>query len=158
MIARPDRALPSSLDLVDTTLGWRFTNPQMPEEWTISMGATAENLAERYDVSRERQDRFALQSHERAVEAAEKGRFADELIPVKVSQGAVERDEGPRPTTSLEALSSLSPVFRAGGSVTAGNSSSINDESPRLSSFQTQHLPSTASPHSPLSKGVPSPA
>ncbi len=127
VIRRPERALPSSLELVDSTIGWRFTHPDMPEEWTVSMGATAENLAERYGISRERQDLFALTSHERAVDASEKGRFGDELVPVTTNDGVVERDEGPRPSTSLEALSGLRPAFRGGGTVTAGNSSSIND-------------------------------
>jgi acetyl-CoA acyltransferase len=127
VIRRPERALPPALDLVDSTIGWRFTNPQMPEEWTISMGATAENLAEQYDISRERQDVFALHSHERAVAAADKGRFNEEIVAVAVADGVVERDEGPRATTSLEALAGLRPAFRPGGTVTAGNSSSIND-------------------------------
>ncbi len=127
VIGRPERALPPALELVDSTIGWRFTNPQMPEEWTISMGATAENLAEQYGISRERQDIFALHSHERAVTAADKGHFDDEILPVAVADGVVERDEGPRATTSLEALAALRPAFRPGGTVTAGNSSSIND-------------------------------
>ncbi len=127
VIGRPERALPSALDIVDSTIGWRFTNPNMPEAWTVSMGETAENLAARYDISRERQDCFALRSHELAVDAAEKGRFEAEMIPVQAGERVVSRDEGPRPTTSFEALSALRPAFRQSGCVTAGNSSSIND-------------------------------
>ncbi len=127
VIARPEKALPRALDLVDSTIGWRFTNPDMPEEWTVSMGETAERLAEQYGIARERQDVFALASHERAVEAASKGRFDDEIVPVPLGDGSVLRDEGPRASTSLEALAALRPAFRPGGTVTAGNSSSIND-------------------------------
>ncbi|HET9092471.1 MAG TPA: acetyl-CoA C-acyltransferase [Acidimicrobiales bacterium] len=127
VIARPEQALPPSLELVDSTIGWRFTNPLMPEEWTVSMGMTAENLAGQYDISRERQDAFALRSHQRAVEAAEKGLFDSELVAVETADATVSRDEGPRATTSLAALAGLRPAFRRGGTVTAGNSSSIND-------------------------------
>jgi acetyl-CoA acetyltransferase family protein len=99
---------------------------------TESMGETAENVAERYSVSREDQDAFALESHRRAVAAAEAGRFDDEIVTVEVPQPkgeplTVHSDEGPRPDTSLEKLSRLQPIFREGGSVTAGNSSQIND-------------------------------
>jgi acetyl-CoA acyltransferase len=127
VIARPERALPPALDLVDSTIGWRFTNPDMPKEWTVSMGETAERLAEQYGIARERQDLFALASHERAVEARSKGRFDGEIVPVPLGDDSVLHDEGPRASTSLEALASLRPAFRPGGSVTAGNSSSIND-------------------------------
>jgi acetyl-CoA acetyltransferase family protein len=99
---------------------------------TESMGETAENVAERYGVSREDQDAFALESHRRAVAAAEAGRFDDEIVTVDVPQAkgepvTVHADEGPRPDTTLERLASLRPVFRKGGTVTAGNSSQIND-------------------------------
>jgi acetyl-CoA acetyltransferase family protein len=99
---------------------------------TESMGETAENVAERYSVSREDQDAFALESHRRAVAAGEAGRFDDEIVTVDVPQPkgeplTVHSDEGPRPDTSLEKLSRLQPIFREGGSVTAGNSSQIND-------------------------------
>jgi 3-oxoadipyl-CoA thiolase len=108
----------------DTTLGWRFPNPKMEEMFPLeSMGETGENVAERYGISREDQDAFALESHRRWAAAHEAGRFADELIPV----GDVERDEHPRPDTSLEKLASLRPAFREGGTVTAGNSSGVND-------------------------------
>jgi acetyl-CoA C-acetyltransferase len=108
----------------DTTLGWRFPNPKMEEMFPLeSMGETGENVAERYGISREDQDAFALESHRRWAAAHEAGRFADELIPV----GDIERDEHPRPDTSLEKLASLRPAFREGGTVTAGNSSGVND-------------------------------
>jgi len=131
---KPERGLArGNLELVDTTIGWRFVNPRMAERYpTESMGETAENVAERYSVSREDQDAFALESHRRAVAAAEAGRFDDEIVTVAVPQPkgqplTVHSDEGPRPDTSLEKLSSLQPIFREGGSVTAGNSSQIND-------------------------------
>jgi 3-oxoadipyl-CoA thiolase len=131
---KPDRGLArGNLELVDTTIGWRFVNPHMAETHsTESMGETAENVAERYSVSREDQDAFALESHRRAVAAAEAGRFDDELVTVDVPQPkgepvTVHADEGPRGDTSLEKLAGLRPIFREGGSVTAGNSSPIND-------------------------------
>ena len=108
----------------DTTLGWRFPNPRMEEMFPLeSMGETGENVAERYGVTREDQDAFALQSHHRWAAAEEAGRFADELVPV----GEVDRDEHPRPDTSLEKLAALKPAFREGGTITAGNASGIND-------------------------------
>lgn len=117
----------------DTTLGWRFPNPWVKERYgTESMGETAENLYElTRSISREEQDRFALESHRRAVAAMESGRFAEEIVPVPVpSKGGtthVDRDENPRPDTSLEALAKLRPAFRSNGTVTAGNASGIND-------------------------------
>jgi 3-oxoadipyl-CoA thiolase len=121
-------------ELADTTLGWRFTNPRLAEQhYPYSMGETAENVAERWGVSRERQDAFALASQQRAVAAIEAGRFADQLVPVHVTgrKGEVtivDRDEHPRANTTGEALARLRPAFaREGGSVTAGNSSGIND-------------------------------
>jgi 3-oxoadipyl-CoA thiolase len=129
---KPERGLArGNLELVDTTIGWRFVNPRMNHS-TESMGETAENVAERYGVSREDQDAFALESHRRAVAAAEAGRFDEELVTVDVPQPkgepvTVHSDEGPRPDTTLERLAALRPVFREGGSVTAGNSSQIND-------------------------------
>jgi 3-oxoadipyl-CoA thiolase len=120
-------------ELQDTTLGWRFLNPKLAAMYyPFSMGETAENVVEQYRVSRERQDAFALQSHQRAVAAIEAGRFDDQIVPVEVPQRkgdpvVVTRDEHPRADTSLEALAKLRPAFRDGGSVTAGNSSGIND-------------------------------
>jgi acetyl-CoA acetyltransferase family protein len=131
---KPERAFPrGALELVDTTIGWRFVNPRIAERWsTEGMGETAENVAERYGVSREDQDVFALRSHERALGAQRAGTFDGEIEPVAVPQRrgdplVVATDEGPRPDASLEALASLRPVFREGGTVTAGNSSQIND-------------------------------
>jgi 3-oxoadipyl-CoA thiolase len=110
--------------LYDTTLGWRFTNPQLEELFPPeSMGETGENVAERWAVTREEQDEFALESQRRWSAADEAGRFADELVPV----GDVTRDEHPRPDTTAEKLAAHRPAFREGGTVTAGNSSGIND-------------------------------
>jgi 3-oxoadipyl-CoA thiolase len=131
---KPERAFArGGLELVDTTIGWRFVNPLMVERYsTESMGETAENVAERFGVSRDDQDALALRSHQSAVAAAEEGRFDSEIVTVDVPQPkgeplTVHADEGPRPDTSLERLARLRPVFRDGGSVTAGNSSGIND-------------------------------
>jgi acetyl-CoA acetyltransferase family protein len=108
----------------DTTLGWRFPNPRMEAMFPLeSMGETGENVAERYGVSREDQDAFALQSQRRWADADEAGRFDDELVAV----GEIVRDEHPRPDTSAAKLAALRPVFREGGTVTAGNSSGVND-------------------------------
>jgi 3-oxoadipyl-CoA thiolase len=108
----------------DTTLGWRFPNPRMESMFPLeSMGETGENVAERWSISREEQDAFALESQRRWAAADEAGRFAEELVPV----GDVERDEHARPDTSAEKLAALKPAFREGGSLTAGNSSGIND-------------------------------
>jgi 3-oxoadipyl-CoA thiolase len=108
----------------DTTLGWRFPNARMEEMFPLeSMGETGENVAERWSISREEQDAFALESQRRHSEAAASGRFRDELIPV----GDVVADEHPRPDTTLEKLRALKPAFREGGTLTAGNSSGIND-------------------------------
>jgi 3-oxoadipyl-CoA thiolase len=119
--AKPDRPFPrGDRTSYDTTLGWRFPNPKLEAMFPLeSMGETGENVAERWQVSREEQDEFALRSQERWAAAD----FADELVAV----GDVERDEHPRPDTTLEKLASLEPAFRAGGTVTAGNSSGIND-------------------------------
>jgi 3-oxoadipyl-CoA thiolase len=121
-------------EMADTTLGWRFVNPRLAEHYyPYSMGETAENVAERWGVSRERQDAFALESHRRAISAIEGGRFDDQIVPISMPQRkgdpiAVTRDEHPRADTSLESLARLRPAFRPeGGTVTAGNSSGIND-------------------------------
>jgi 3-oxoadipyl-CoA thiolase len=108
----------------DTTLGWRFPNPRMESMFPLeSMGETGENVAEQWSISRDEQDAFALESQRRWAAADEAGRFAEELVPV----GDVERDEHPRPDTNAEKLAALKPAFREGGSLTAGNSSGIND-------------------------------
>lgn len=128
VLPRPDSAWPRSLDLVDSTLGWRLTNAKMPTDWTVSLGETAENVAEQLGITRAEQDYFALRSHERAVAAIDRGDFHDEIVAVTTPSGAVvSEDEGPRRDTSAESLAKLNPVFRAAGSVTAGNASPLND-------------------------------
>jgi acetyl-CoA acyltransferase len=149
-VPKPERAFPTGhRTMYDTTLGWRFVNPKMEEMGhTDSLGMTAENLAEEryevtseeeqpeglareYDISRERQDLFALRSHEKAIAATDEKRFREEIVPVTVKtrkgEDVVEADEGPKRDTSLEKFSKLKPAFKEGGSVTAGNSSSLND-------------------------------
>ena len=123
--AKPDTAWPrGNVTAWDTTLGWRFPNPRLEVMFPLeSMGETGENVAERYGVSREDQDAFALESQRRWAAAAESGRFDDELVPVD----DVTRDEHPRPDTSAAKLAALKPAFRSGGTVTAGNSSGLND-------------------------------
>jgi 3-oxoadipyl-CoA thiolase len=125
VMGKPETGFPRGNRTVwDTTLGWRFPNPRLEEKYPLeSMGETGENVAERYSVSREDQDAFALQSQQRWAAADEAGRFADELVAV----GEVERDEHPRPTTTAEKLAALEAAFREGGTVTAGNASGIND-------------------------------
>lgn len=118
--------------VADTVLGWRFVNPRFPDNWTISLGETAEEVAERYGISREDQDQFALTSQWRAGAAQREGRFAAELVPVEVPQRKgpplrVDTDEHPRPDVTIERLRALPPAFRPGGTVTAGNSSGLND-------------------------------
>jgi 3-oxoadipyl-CoA thiolase len=135
VVPKPEAGLPRGPQTMhDTALGWRLVNPRMAERYsTESMGETAENVAERYGIARDEQDRFALQSHARAVEASEEGRFADELVPVETppldggDPVVVTTDEGPRADTSLEKLARLRPAFRDGGTVTAGNASTLND-------------------------------
>ncbi|MGH3088530.1 MAG: thiolase family protein [Rubrobacteraceae bacterium] len=147
---KPERAYPAgAFEAEDTALGWRFVNPKMEEMGhTDSLGVTAENLAQErfgvtpdenepeglareYDISREKQDRFALLSHQKAVAAQDAKRFRDEIVPVTVktrkSETVVEADEGPRRDSSMETLAKLKPVFKKDGSVTAGNSSPLND-------------------------------
>ena len=120
-----------SLQSYDTALGWRFPNPRMAQRFPLeSMGETAENVAAKYRIAREKQDEFALRSHQRALSAREAGRYRAELLPVTVpgkQPATIDLDEGPRADTSLEKLAKLKPAFREGGSVTAGNSSGLND-------------------------------
>jgi len=125
VVAKPDKAFPRGNQVMyDTHLGWRFPNPKMEAMFPLeSMGETGENVAERYGVSREEQDAFALQSHQRWAAAAESGKFDEQLVAV----GDVVRDEHPRPDTSLDKLAQLKPAFRADGTVTAGNAAGIND-------------------------------
>jgi acetyl-CoA acetyltransferase family protein len=134
VLGKPETGFPrGDLKLQDTTLGWRFTNPQLAEMYPPhSMGETAENVAERYGITREEQDAFALRSHQRASRAIASGRAAEEIVPVVIPRRGgdpivVDTDENPRPDTSLEKLAALRPVFRPSGTVTAGNSSGIND-------------------------------
>jgi 3-oxoadipyl-CoA thiolase len=135
VVPKPDAVLPrGEQTMYDTALGWRLINPRMAERYsTEAMGETAENVAERYGISREAQDRFALRSHERAVAAHDDGRLADQLVPIEAPSlngretTRVDADEGPRADTSLEELARLRPIFRDGGTVTAGNASPLND-------------------------------
>jgi acetyl-CoA acetyltransferase family protein len=115
----------SDQTLVSTTLGWRLVNPSMPDAWTVSLGEGAEILADRYRISRETQDEYALRSHQRAAAAWERGAYRDETVAVPDVE--LERDEPIRPDTSLEKLARLRPAFRADGTVTAGNASPLND-------------------------------
>ena len=119
-------------EVADTVLGWRFPNPAFAPEWTIGLGETAEVIAEEFSVSREAQDAFAAESQRRAAAAAECGRFDDEIIPVRIPRRrgdalVIAADEHPRPETTAESLARLRPVFKKEGTVTAGNSSGIND-------------------------------
>ena len=133
VVQKPETALPRGAQTMhDTTLGWRLVNPRMAAlHSTEAMGETAENVAERYGISREDQDAFAARSHARALDAAREGRFDDEIVPVEVATGgettSVDADEGPRTDATVEKLATLKPAFREGGSVTPGNSSSLND-------------------------------
>src|SRR6266704_3156695 len=133
VLGKADSAFSRNITLQDTTLGWRFVNPRLSSmHHPYSMGETAENVAEQTKISREEQDVYALRSHQRAVVAQQSGRFAEEIVPVTIPQKkgeaiVVTLDEQPRPDTTLEKLAALKPVFRKDGSVTAGNSSGIND-------------------------------
>jgi acetyl-CoA acyltransferase len=126
VLPKPDKGFPRGNETAySTTLGWRMVNPAMPQEWTISLGGSAELLADRYRISRESQDAFALRSHQRADAAWSAGAFDDEVVAVP---GVVlDRDESIRADTTAEALAKLKPAFREGGTVTAGNSSPLND-------------------------------
>ena len=125
VMAKPDTAFQrGDRTVYDTTLGWRFSNPRLEERFPLeSMGETGENVADRWKVSREDQDAFAERSQQRWAAAADAGRFDDELVPV----GDLARDEHPRPDTTVERLAGLKPAFRDPGTVTAGNSSGLND-------------------------------
>jgi 3-oxoadipyl-CoA thiolase len=135
VVPKPARGHPRGPQtMYDTALGWRLINPRMADlHSTEAMGETAENVAERYGVARDEQDRFALQSHQRALAASSEGRFDEELVAIDAPSAngretvPVERDEGPRADTTLELLAALRPAFRDGGTVTAGNASTLND-------------------------------
>ena len=130
---KPEEAFPRTAPVTaDTTVGWRFTNPKLPAEWTISMGETAEVVAERYGISRDDQDAFALESQRRTARAVADDRFHGEIVPVTVpgrkGETVVDQDEHPRPESTIEGLRAMRAAFRAeGGTVTAGSASGIND-------------------------------
>jgi hypothetical protein len=134
-MGKADTAFSRNAEIFDTTIGWRFVNPLMKSKYGVdSMPETAENVAEDFKVSREDQDAFAFQTQQRWAKAHGEGFFADELIPVSIAQKKgdpkqFDTDEHPRPDTTLEALSKLKPVVKAGGTVTAGNASGVNDGS-----------------------------
>jgi 3-oxoadipyl-CoA thiolase len=145
VLGKADSAFSRAMNLQDTTLGWRFVNPRLSAMYhPYSMGETAENVAERTKISREEQDVYALRSHQRAVAAQETGRFSEEIVPVPIPQKKGESvlvalDEQPRRDTTLEKLATLKPVFRKEGSVTAGNSSGINDGAAALVLMARRH-------------------
>jgi 3-oxoadipyl-CoA thiolase len=134
VMLKPESGFPRGVpEMADSLLGWRFVNPRMPAEWTIGLGETAEVVADCFACSRAEQDEFALASQQRATAAMREGRFADEIVPVEIPRrkgppSVVSEDEHPRPDTTAEALAGLRPAFRReGGTVTAGNSSGLND-------------------------------
>lgn len=132
VLPKSDAAYGRKQQLFDTVLGWRMINPAMPREWTISLGETAEKVAEQYGITREEQDRFAFESQMKCKAAMERGAFDDEIVAVVLpsprdGETPFLRDEHPRPETTLAALAALKPAFKTQGSVTAGNSSGIND-------------------------------
>src|SRR5580692_6864539 len=133
VVGKADAAFSRSMKLEDTTMGWRFINPALQKKYgTETMPETGENVAEEYKISREDQDAFALRSHQRASAAISEGRMAEEIVGVPVPQKkgdpvCVEKDEHPRPDTTLEALAKLKPVVKPTGTITAGNASGIND-------------------------------
>jgi acetyl-CoA acyltransferase len=126
VVLKPSKAFPTSHEQMwNSALGWRMVNPKMPGEWTISLGEGAEVLADKYSISRDEQDAFAVRSHQRAAAAWADGRFEAETV--QVPGASMERDECIRPDASMETLGKLKPVFRQGGTVTAGNASPMND-------------------------------
>ncbi|WP_112248555.1 thiolase family protein [Kribbella monticola] len=135
VLPKPDKAFPhGSMTAESTSLGWRLVNPRMPREWTISLGEATELLAERYHVEREAQDLFALESHEKAGKAWAAGRFDDEVVPwehlapiLPPKSAPLQRDESIRDGGTPEVMAKLRPAFKEGGTVTAGNSSTLND-------------------------------
>src|SRR4029077_13602775 len=131
VVPRPDRAFPRTMEMVDTRLGWRMVNPRMQAMYPpLPLGETAEEVACRYGITREDQDGFAVRSHRKANAAQTEGRFDAEIAPITLASGAViTTDEGVRADASMETMGALTPVFREGGTVTAGNSSPLNDGS-----------------------------
>jgi 3-oxoadipyl-CoA thiolase len=145
VLPKPDEPLVrGNQTMYDSTLGWRMTNPKLAAMYhPFSMGETAENVAQQHSISREDQDAFALESQVRCKAAVRAGRLAEEIVPVTVDLGrgqsiVVDADEHPRPDTTLEALSKLRPAFREGGTVTAGNSSGLNDGAAALLVVETR--------------------
>jgi acetyl-CoA C-acetyltransferase len=129
VLPKAETAFSRKAEIYDTTIGWRFINPRLAEQYPpYSMGETAENVAEKYHISREAQDAYALSSQHRYAAAKQEGFFSDEILPIPLPDGTLlEEDEHPRPDTTIEKLAQLKPAFRKGGTVTAGNSSGIND-------------------------------
>jgi len=126
VLLKPTKGFPRGHEtLHSTTLGWRMVNPRMPEQWTISLGESTEQLAERYKIDRQSQDEFAVTSHHRAAAAWDAGFFADQVVAVPGTD--IDRDECIRPTVSVEGMAKLKPAFRPDGTITAGNASPLND-------------------------------
>jgi len=154
VMAKAESAFDRRIEAYDTTIGWRFTNPRLAKLHTpFSMGETAENVAERYAISRADQDAFAAESQQRTGRAMERGAFDDELLAVEIPQRKgeplrVTRDEHPRPDTTVESLARLKPAFREGGTVTAGNSSGVNDGAAAL--VLMEESAARAAGHTPL--------
>ena len=138
-------------EMADTTVGWRFVNPRMPDEYTISLGATAEKVADQYRISRTEQDAFAVESQRRAAAAIEAGHFKDEILAVTIpARGdttmVIDRDEHPRPDVTIGQLATLKPAFVRDGTVTAGNSSGINDGASALAVVSSEALDTAGRP------------
>ncbi len=126
VLPKPVKSFPAANEtLVSTTLGWRLVNPRMPSEWTVSLGEANELLQEKFGISRERQDAFAVRSHQLAARAWAEGFYDDLVVPVPGTE--LSRDEGIRPDSTVETLSGLKPAFRSNGTITAGNASPLND-------------------------------
>jgi acetyl-CoA acyltransferase len=154
VLPRADSPFPREAGVADTRLGWRLVSPRMQAAYPpVTLGETAENVAERYHVSRERQDAFALRSHQRAAAAADRGAFGTELVPVTTPAGStVTRDEGINPGLTMADLAARRPAFRPGGTVTGGNSSPLNDGAAALLLVSERAL--TASGATPLARYV----
>src|SRR5215831_9484115 len=145
VLPRAAEPFPRDAGLADTRLGWRLVSPRMAEMYSpVSLGETAENVAERYHVTRERQDEFALRSHQRAAGARDAGRFAGEIVPVTTPVGEVTADEGIRGELTLAELAAKRPAFRRDGTVTGGNSSPLNDGAAVLLLVSERALPADA--------------
>ena len=128
VLGRSADPFPRALDLADTRLGWRLVSPRMQELYPpVTLGETAENVADKYGITRERQDQWALRSHQRAAAARDAGRFDAETVPVTTPRGEVSQDEGINGAITLDELAAKRPAFRKGGTVTGGNSSPLND-------------------------------